>query len=53
VVEACVRELLEAVSQYDDTAGSVDLQIQLNMPVTEDIVIMVVAQLLLLFGKQH
>ena len=42
VVEFGVGPLLETVAEDDDTAAGRDLQVELNMPMTEDIVVAVV-----------
>ena len=53
VVEFGVGPLLETVAEDDDTAAGRDLQVELNMPMTEDIVVAVGVLLLLIFGKKH
>ena len=53
VVEFGVRPLFEAVAEDDDAAAGRDLEIQLNMPVSEDIVVPVVLLLLLIFGEEN
>ena len=53
VIEFGVGPLLETIAEDDDTAAGWDLQVELNMPMTEDIVVAVVVLLLLFFGKKH
>ena len=53
VVEFGVGPLLETVAEDDDTAAGRDLQVEFDMPMTEDIVVAVVVLFLLVFGKKH
>ena len=53
VIEFGVGPLLETIAEDDDTAAGRDLQVELNMPMTEDIVVAVVVLFLLFFGKKH
>lgn len=53
VVEFGVSPLFETISKDDDATAGSNLYIQLDMPVTEDIVVAVGVMLLLLFGKKH
>ena len=52
VIEFGVRPLLETIAKDDDAAAGRNLQVEFDMPVAEDIVIAVVADFLLLFGKE-
>ena len=52
VVQFGIGPLFEAVAEDDDAAAGGYLQVEFDMPVAEDIVIAVVADFLLLFGKE-
>ena len=53
VVEFGVGPLLETVAEDDYAAAGRDLQVEFDMPMTEDIVVAVGVLLLLIFGKKH
>ena len=53
VVEACVGPLAETIAEDDHAAPGGYLQVEFDMPVSEDIVVPVVLLLLLVFGEQH
>lgn len=53
LIEFGVREILEAIAEYDDSGAACDLEIEFYMAMAEDIVIAVVLLLLLVFGKEH
>lgn len=53
VIEFGVGPLLETVAEDDYAAAGRDLQVKLDMPMTEDIVVAVVVLFLLVFGKKH
>ena len=53
VVEFGVGPLFETVAEDDYAASGRDLQVELDMPMTEDIVVAVGVLLLLIFGKKH
>ena len=52
VVKFGVCPLLEAVPEDDHTAARSNLQVQLNMPVSENIIVAMVADPLLVFGEK-
>ena len=52
VVQFGIGPLFEAIAEDDDAAAGGYLQVEFDMPVAEDIVIAVVADFLLLFGKE-
>ena len=53
VIQLRIRPLLETVAQQHHPAAARNLQIQFNMPVTEDVIIAVITLILLLFGEQY
>ena len=53
VIEFGVGPLFETIAEDDDTAAGRDLQVEFDMPMTEDIVVAVGVLLLLIFGKKH
>ena len=48
-----IRPLPEAVAEDKDAAVAGNLQVEFNMPMPENIIIVMLADPLLLFGKQH
>ena len=53
MIQFCVCEFLEAVTQNDHAAVFGNLQIQFNVAMAEDIIIAMVVLLFLFFGKKH
>lgn len=51
--QPAICPLLEAVAEDNNAAAAGDLQVKVNMAVSEDIEIAVVAQPLLLLGEKH
>ena len=52
VVQFGVGPLFEAIAEDDDAAAGRDLEVEFDMPMSEDIVVAVVAYFLLLFGEE-
>ena len=53
VVEFGVRPLFDTVAEDHHAAAGCDLQIQFDMPVTEDIIVAVVVLFLLVLGEEN